>query len=317
MIGFIALVIGVLLVFDVIHWLHLLGASIAQGAMFALQMPARQAAIPTLVGKERMGNAIALNAAAMGLMNLLGPALGGLIYGVFGPEAVYFTVAVMGLIAVLLTGFVPRLYPPVNAARKSAVNNIRDGFSYIQKNKLVRILIIQSVIIAVLSMPVRMLIPVFAKDVYGSNEAQVGYMAAAAGIGALVGSLGIANIREGQRRGLVVLASAILSGISILLLGSVPVYVLGVAVMVGVGLGESGRWALGQVLIMEKTDDEYRARVMSVVMMTFGLLPLGVLPLGAAIEAFGADTAVIGMAVMLLVAGTLFLMFSRNVRQLS
>ena len=74
-----ASIVLVLLLTDSIHWMHMFFVSVAQGAMFALQMPARQATIPALVGKDRVGNAVALNAMAMSLMNVGGPALGGYI----------------------------------------------------------------------------------------------------------------------------------------------------------------------------------------------------------------------------------------------
>ena len=75
--GALAGLVAVLIIFDAVSWQALLGVSVAQGAMFAFQMPARQAAIPALVGQERLSNAIALNAMAMGLMTLVAPGLGG------------------------------------------------------------------------------------------------------------------------------------------------------------------------------------------------------------------------------------------------
>ena len=60
-----------------VTWYHLLGASIVHGSLMALLMPARQAMIPQLVGKEKLGNAMALNAAGMSLTTLMAPALAG------------------------------------------------------------------------------------------------------------------------------------------------------------------------------------------------------------------------------------------------
>jgi MFS family permease len=264
-----------------------------------------------------MSNAIALNAMAMGLMNLIGPTIAGLIYGVVNPEAVYFTVMGLGLIAVAFTSLLPRMYPSGDAAKKRMWQNLKDGLSYLRSRDILMLLLLQSVVVAMLSMPARMMIAVFAKDVYSANEVEVGILTAAAGVGGLIGALGIAGLRSGQRRGLVMMLAAVLSAISILLMGSLPYYAVGVAVMVGIGLGESGRWALGQALIMEQTEDQYRARVMSVLMMTFGLLPIGLLPLGASMEKYGAQQSVFVMGIMLMVASLLFLAFSKSVRRMS
>lgn len=312
-----ALIVAILVVADLVNWGYLLGVSLAQGAMFAIQMPARQAAIPTIVGKARMSNAIALNSVAMGIMNLVGPSIGGALYGLFGPETVYFTCAGMGITAVILTGMLPRMYPSGNSASQRMFQTVKDGFTYIGRNRLLMMLLLQSVVVAMLSMPVRMQIAVVGKDIYGSGPDGVGFLTAAAGVGALVGAVGIASLRSGQRRGLVLMIGAVLAAAAIILMGSIPIYAVGIAAMVGIGLGESGRWALGQSLIMEQTEDEYRARVMSVLMMTFGLLPLGLLPLGIAMEQWGSQTAVLGMGIALMIMSTLFLVFSAGVRKLS
>ena len=311
-----ALIVALLVITNTVNWGYLLAVSIAQGAMFAMQMPARQAAIPTLVGKERMSNAIALNSVAMGLMNLMGPSLGGLLYGQFGPEVVYFVCAGMGLTAVFFTSMLPRMYPSGDA-RKKMIQTLKDGFSYIGRSRLLMILLLQSVVVAMLSMPVRMQIAVVGEDIYGADPGEIGWLTAAAGVGALIGAIGIASLRSGQRRGLVLMLAAVVSATAIILMGSVPVYAVGIGAMVGIGLGESGRWALGQSLIMEQTEDEYRARVMSVLMMTFGLLPLGLLPLGAAMEIFGSQPAVLGMGIALMFMSGVFLVFSKGVRRLS
>jgi MFS family permease len=310
-----AVIVATLILFDAVNWGYLLGVSVSQGAMFAIQMPARQAAIPTLVGRDRMSNAIALNSVAMGLMNLVGPSLGGLLYGQFGPQAVYWTCAGIGMVAVGMTGMLPKMHPSGDMVRKRMLRTVADGFSYIGKNRLLMVLLVQSVVVAMLSMPVRMQIAVIGKDIYGSDPGGIGWLTAAAGVGALIGAIGIAGLRSGQRRGLVLMIAAVLSAVSIILMGSLPIYAVGIGAMVGIGLGESGRWALGQSLVMEQTEDDYRARVMSVLMMTFGLLPIGLLPFGAAMQEFGSQKAVLGIALMAVSA--VFLIFSKGVRRLS
>ena len=93
---------------------------------------------------------------------------------------------------------------------------------------------------------------------------------------------------------------------------AVPVYAAGVLGMVGMGLAEQARWALGQSLMMENTTDQYRARVMSVLMMTFGLMPLGMLPLGYAMKEFGAREAVgVSAALLFVVALVSFVVMPR------
>ncbi len=313
--GVLAGIVAILLFSGSLVWGHLFAISVAQGAMFALQMPARQAAVPSLVGKNQLPNAFALNAMAMSMMTLIAPALAGVLYESIGPENVYVMVSVVMLSAVIFTSLVPKMPPPVSVIKQSVMENILGGFRYIGQNKLILNLMVYSVIVALLSMPFRMLVQVYAKDVYGSDASEVGILLTALGLGGLVGTITIANLRKGHRRGWIVLGGAILASASLGLIVAVPVYAAGILGMVGMGLAEQARWALGQSLMMESTTDEYRARVMSVLMMTFGLMPLGMLPLGYAIKEFGARPAVGFTAVVLLVFSLAAIIFMPRLRR--
>ena len=86
--------------------------------------------------------------------------------------------------------------------------------------------------------------------------------------------------------------------------------------MVGTGIGEQARWALGQSVMMENSADEYRSRVMSVLMMTYGLMPLGMYPLGWSMEKFGSQQAVGMIAVLLIAFGVLAVFLLPNLRRI-
>ncbi len=309
-------VVAILLITDVIVWWHLFFVSLVQGAMFSLQMPARQAAIPKLVGKERVGNAVALNAMAMSLMNVAGPAFAGRMYNAWGPEVTYLVVTGVMFTAVVITGVIPKMYPAAREVKKSVIADIKEGFGYLKINPLVRILLIYSIVLALLSMPFRMLVAVFAEDLYGVDPAGVGDFTMLIGIGAIIASIVSAGLRKGQRRGYVFLAAGLISGVSLIFIGAFPLFYVGAIMAVGVGFAETIRWGLGQALIMEETDDEYRSRVMSLVMMSFGLMPAAVLPLGFAVREWGAQESVLGMSAILMVASLLFVVFAGRIRRL-
>ncbi|MQG87655.1 MAG: MFS transporter [SAR202 cluster bacterium] len=314
--GALAAVIAVLMITELINWGHLFIVSVIHGAMFAVQMPARQAAIPSLVPKSQMSNAFALNAMAMSIMTLVAPAIGGVLYDEVGPVTVYWIVAGIMLSAVVFTSLVPRMYPPDTNTKSSVVGNIIAGFKYIGRNKVVLNLMIYSVIVALLSMPFRMLVQVYAKDIYGSDGSDVGLLLTALGVGGLIGSLSIANLRKGHRRGWILLSGAFVAGGSLALIVGLPYFAAGMIGMIGLGLGEQARWALGQSLMMEHADDKYRARVMSVLMMTFGLMPLGTAPMGFAMDAFGGRFAVGIYGVVLLAFAVYSVMFMSRLRRL-
>ena len=313
-----ALIVGFLILTNFIEWWHLMIVSSLQGCVFALQIPARTAAMSQLVPKQLIGNAMALNSTAMTLMSVAAPAVGGVLYELIQPEGVYFVVTVMMVLAMGFTSLLPKMHPDENMARakESPLVNIRRGIQYALRNRLVRVLLLQSVVIAMLSMPFRMLIPVFAKDLYGSVPSEVGWLATMAGLGGIAASIGVASLRAGQRRGWVILMSPVISAISIFVIASLPWYFVGMIMFIGVGFGESIRWALGQALVVEHSNPRYRARMTSLTMMTYGLIPLAAFPIGWLVDNVGVVQTVMGMAVALFAAGLFFIVASPSVRNL-
>ena len=302
-----SIIIAFLITFDAIHWTHLLAGSAVQGAMFALQSPARQAAISSMVKKNQVSNAISLSAMATSLTTVAAPGIGGLLYGFLGPGIVYFIVSGLVLASIVSTSLMtPK--PPMQDAKKEAMRDaILAGIKYISRRRVLWMLVFQTIVVALLSFPFRMLIQVFAKDVYGSLPEHVGLLLTAGGVGGLFGSLVIASLRSGNRRGLVLLISSFISAGALGIMAVAPFYPAGLIGMVLLGLGEAGRLALGQSLLMEHTEERYKARVMSLFFMTFGLMPLGVLPLTIAMDNLGGQLSAAVMGGVLLLMSALFL----------
>ncbi len=311
-----ATVIAVLITTGMINWVHLLIASVIQGAMFAFQMPARQAMIPRMVGNATTTNAISLNAVGMSLMTMGAPAVGGLLYAFVGPDGVYYAIAGLYASAVVATSMIPQYHPDPRAVKKSVFADIKSGVTYVNQRPVVKTLLLYAVAVVLLTMPFRMLTPVFAKDVYGAGPEQVGILIAVTGAGGLVGALGVAGLRRGQKRGLVLLGSAVVSGLVMAIIATVPVYMVGLVAMLGIGFGESIRWALSQALAVEETSDEFRARVMSLLMMTYGLMPLGVLPVSYSFDRFGAERTIAGLAVILLAVTAFYMVVRPTLRRI-
>lgn len=316
--GLLALIVGILIFTDAVHWVHLLIASLIQGVTFAFQMPARQAILPKLVGKDNVTNAVSLNSAGMGLMTIVAPGIAGVLYGSSGPDVVYFTVAAMSVLAVLLTGQIPRMPPEKSSVRRNVFADIGMGLRYVRGNRVVLMLLGTGLVSAVLAMPFRMQIPIVARRLYDIEASDIGWLMAMMGVGAVVATLVTANFKRGHHRGSVmVLVGIVGSGVTMLLLALLPTYEIGFAIMLLVGIAGSIRMTLGQSLMIEATDSEYRARVMSLFMMTFGLMPLGALPMGFMIDEFGAETTLFVIGGVLTGIGLLFYTVASSLRRFS
>ena len=314
-----ALVIALLIAVDMVAWWHLLIAAVVQGALFAFMAPARQAVIPDLVPKEQVNNAIALNAAGMSITALLAPAIGGLVYAVAGPEAVYFVVSSLAVGALLLTSKLPDCSGRGDSEPRPAseiTSEIKAGLLYAFRSQTVLVLLVASVGMAILAAPFQFLMPALIVDVYGRGPEAMGLLTAATGIGALVGSLAVASMRS-RRRGRLLIFASLVTGVSLLLVSAVPFFIGALLLMVPLGLGQTARMTLNQALLIEHVGERYRGRVMSVFMLTWGLMPLGVLPAGLLADWAGVQVSLGVMAALLIAVTVLIYATQPRLRQLS
>lgn len=310
-----SLFVGLSIFSGTITVFHLIAASLIQGTLFAFLMPARQAIIPQIVGKERMVNAVALNSSGMSLMTLAAPGVGGVIYGKLGPDAAYFVISGLAMTAFVLTSFLPTVGKADSKPSAAVLSDMKEGFRYAGRNKTVLLLLLLVLSTTVLAMPFRNLLPVLVDEVFGRGPEAVGLMLSMIGLGALLGSLAFAGMRASHPRGIALIGATVISGASLIGVTLTPTYAVAVVIMLFVGLGDSGRRTLNAALLMEQSDDAHRGRVMGMYMMNFGLMPAGVIPIAAIAEAAGIQIAVGSAAALLVVIGLSFL-FARRIRAL-
>ena len=321
--GGIAAVVAVLLFLDVLTFPHLLVSSALQGGVWALMMPARQAMIPDVVGEHRLMNAVALNTAGMNVMRLAAPGAGGLLIAAFGAEWVYVLMAsgyIFATVSLL----------PVPAKRGSAApgdrggaggretgggvrqsfRDIGDAMRYIAGHPPVLTVLTANFVIVMFSMPYMMLLPGFVAEVLDGGADKLGLLMTITGLGSVVGSLIIASMPS-RRRGLILLLSSVLLGVALLVFSASQSFLLTSVVMVFIGLGQSGRMSLSNVLLQAYVDNDYRGRVMSVYMMEFSIVSFGVFLVGILAGLVGVQWAIGGTAVALTIVSLGGLLYPR------
>lgn len=316
---FVALFIATSIATDSIRWEHFLVVSLIQGGVMPLMMPARQAIVPQLVGNARLMNAIALNAMIMSLTTMLAPAMAGGLIVSFGTANLFYVTAVMYALSVYFTGLVPHTESG-NRGSSSVAIDIRDGIKYVLLNRPILLLVLLAFSSMVLSMPIRFILPIFAKDVFLVGPEGLGYMTSAMGVGALIGSLAIAALGKIKDRGLVLVVTGVASGGVILgfslMSYAIPTFSAALVFMIVIGLIQAARMTLNNSLMMENTDQEYRGRVMSILTLSMGLMPAGVMPVTLMTDSIGAPIAIGVMSVLLTVVALLILVTSPSLRRL-
>ncbi len=315
----VALFIATLIATDRIRWEYFLVVSLIQGGVMPLMMPARQAIVPQLVGDARLMNAIALNAMIMSLTTMLAPALAGGLIATLGTANMFYITAFMYAVSVYFTGLVPHTENS-NRRSSSVAMDMRDGIKYVLLNRAILLLILMAFSSMVLSMPIRFILPIFAKDVFLVGPEGLGYMTSAMGVGALVGSLVIAALGKIKDRGLVLVVTGVASGGIILGFSMmsyiIPTFLGALAFMLIIGLIQAGRMTLNNSLMMENTDQEYRGRVMSILTLSMGLMPAGVMPVTLMADSIGAPLAIGAMSILLILIALLILITSPSLRRL-
>ena len=310
----IALALAVSVITETVTWYHILVASTIHGALFAFMLPARQAIIPELVDRSEITNAIGLNSAGQSTIMLTAPAVSGALYELFGPAAVFLGMFVLQTAAVVLTGMVPSTRRAASRSGRAVLLDVREGLAVIGRNRVVMVLLSMALVSTLVMLPFTQLLPVFVVEIYNREAGSLGLMSAIMGIGSLPGSLFVAHVGS-RRRGLMLLATSLMSGVTLLLMSAFPYYAAGAAIMLFMGLGASPQRALKESLAMDAVDDRYRGRVMSVLMLSIGLVPLGVLPLGLAADNLGARATLVIMGGIITAMTLVVLMTQRALRE--
>ncbi len=199
-----ALFIALSITTDTITWQHLVGASVVQGALLPVMMPARQAIVPQLVPREWLMNAVALGSMAMSFTTLAGPAVAGGIIVWLGIDGVYYAVTAMFAGSLIFTGLLPSFPPRARdpgEKRPPVLEDLKEGLRYVRGKKVILQLLLMAFATMMLAMPIRMALPIFAKETFSVGAAGLGIMLSFIGVGGLVGALFIASAGNVARRG--------------------------------------------------------------------------------------------------------------------
>ena len=177
------------------------------------------------------------------------------------------------------------------------------------------LLLALSFVTSFLGMPYIRLLPGFVADVLDGGAAQLGLMMSVAGIGSLVGVLALASLPPGQR-GKLLLLSVVVAGLGLTAFSASSNYLLSLALMVVVGLGEAGRQVLNNVLLHTHVEDAYRGRVSSVFMMQVGTMALGAFVVGLIAEFVGPQVGLGSFSLLLVVVALVIYAFVPRLRDL-
>jgi len=292
---------------------HLIALSTALGLVNVFDVPARQSFIVQMVGNrhEDLSNAIALNSFVFNGARLVGPSIAGIIVGTLG-EGVCFVLNAVSYVAVIAALLAMQELPPRRTALSARIlDNVREGFAYCFGSGPIRALLILVGLVNMVGMPYSVLMPVFARDVLRGGPDTMGYLMAAAGIGAIAGAMTLAWRPSVLGLERLVARAPLVLGLSLVVFAQSHTMALSMLALVGIGLSMMTQMASTNTLLQTVVDDDKRGRVMGFYAMGFMITaPIGSLLSGVVAERIGAPWTVtvcglLAAVAALLLTGTL------------
>ncbi len=311
-----ATILTVLVATGRVHVWEILCLSFISGLAQAFGGPAYQALIPTLVEKEDMPNAIALNSIQFNVAVMVGPALAGIALAKLGEQWCFGLNALSFLAPIISLTVITTRFLPVKTT-ESMLTSLKEGIKFTRKQSSMEALIVLAFCMTALAMPMRTYIPVFVKDIFRRGPETYGNLLSLMGLGSIVGSLAIASAGNMRRKGLVALTALLClgGGISVFALSkSLP---LSGGVLVLVGAAMMAVFATVSSLVQLITTNEMRGRVMSVYNFAFrGGMPMGNLLSGWLVPAFTAPVVLSANGFLLILVALYFLFIQRRLAAL-
>ena len=311
-----AALLTVLVALGVVHVWEILCLSFVAGLAQAFGGPAYQALIPTLVDREDMPNAIALNSIQFNMAVTIGPALAGQALAklgetwCFGLNAVSFLAPVISL-SLISDRFVP------GKITESIFGSLKQGIKFVRQQGSMEALIVLAFCMTTLSMPMRTYIPVFVKDIFQRGPETYGNLLSLMGVGSIIGSLTVASLGNIRNKGRLAITTLIFLGAAISGFSLSKALPLSYVMLLFVGATMMIVFATVTSLVQLITTNEMRGRVMSVYNCAFrGGMPMGNLLTGWLVPVFSAPLVLGANGLILIFVALYFLLIQRRVAAL-
>ena len=288
---------------------HLLAAAVLIGAVQAFDQPSRSSVFPRLVERTDIVNAVAMESLVWNGVRVLGPALAGIMIDQLSIQAsMFFSAATFYILGAVISVLSLRDRTP---ATGQVLHQVREGFSYVRGHPLFFLIMLLTFCNSLFGMAYIHLMPSFAKEVLEVGADKVGFLLGASGLGAVLGTIMIASLKDTHRKGLMILGGAITYGVALILFSvaaSRELYATSMGLLFVVGISNSLYLVGGMSILQQLVPDSLRGRVMGMYGMTWSLAPLGMAQAGFVAQYHGAPAAVAaGAVIIIVVAGLIWL----------
>ncbi len=282
-----AIVVGLLVGFDVIAVWHLYIGSLVVGCVQAFGASSQVSLIRDLVSKEDIMSAVVINSMLMNTLNLLGPVFAGVLIPTVGIDVTLFIVAgsfASGMLVMLSIRIATRIAP---AVRTSIRQDLASGFKFVMASSFARALVITGIAWGLFGQALIQLMPGFGREELGLNSANTGLLLLAVGIGSLSGNLILSSLTTYRRKNWLLMFGNVLFPVALLILAAAPTFTAAMLVLPFVGMGTVFYVSVGSTLLQTSIPQNYLGRVTSIWYMGGSMMFVGALPIGMLGDAIG------------------------------
>jgi MFS family permease len=273
------------------YW-HVAVLATVYGLANAFDLPTRQAFVASLVARQDLMNAIALNSAMFNAARLVGPAVAGLLIARYGLGQAFFLnalsfIAVIAALSALHTGGEPHPSPGTTMIEK-----IRGGLDYAGRTPVIAFVLALLLLVGVFVINFNVLVPLITKHVLHAGASEFGWLMASLGAGAIAGALCLASLTQGRPPIAVPIAAGFVVSAGTIALATVGRFSTTAALLVVLGFSQIVFQASCNTMLQVTVPDALRGRIMSLYALVFaGTTPLGSLAVGSIAEHLGTPAA--------------------------
>ena len=304
------LFLGVVVIAGVVEIWHVFATAAVAGTAMAFNQPVRQSLIPMTVPKEDLLNAVALNSTALSFMRIGGGALAGVLLIPFSVGGVYLITA--GVYAFVILTTVLMQFSNVNRKKKSEEgiwSDLKEGFTYIAGNSTLGVVTLLALILFVFGFPYQQVfVPLLATRTLDMGESGVGFLAGATGVGAFLGSLFVAWKSNIARPGLQLMFNMLIFGGALVLLSLQANLIVTCVLLAVAGSMTVTYMAFTNGILLENSDPDMHGRVMSLLSLDRGLIPVGAILAGVLVQSFGVRPGLFTLGTTIVVLSALVLL---------
>ena len=306
-----------LLIFGALEFWNLLIAGVIAGVIMPFIMPARTALVYNVVGPNKLGNAMALSSGVMNLSRILGPAMMGFAISLYSTVGAYIIAVTLYSTSVLcMLGIHRNKNSHGNTIKPKLSQDVLAGILYVKSYRPLLICILFGLVPMLLAMPFQNFLVVFADQVWAVGERGLGMLMGMSGLGGVIGSIWVAQRGERIDRTKLMALNALLFGVLIIIFSLTSNFYLALIPLVFASACGTASQTLNSTTTQLLVDDAQRGRTSSLMMMAYGLTPLGVLPMAFLAQHIGVQWATITGCVTLVIIITGFYWQSQTLKTL-